>query len=50
MSTTETAGPPRTPHGALAVVGAGPAGLAAAVAAAERGLSVVVVDAGTQPG
>ncbi|SEQ62402.1 (2Fe-2S)-binding protein [Microlunatus flavus] len=50
MSTTETAGPPRTPHGDLAVVGAGPAGLAAAVAAAERGLAVVVVDAGTQPG
>ena len=34
----------------LAVVGAGPAGLAAAVAAASRGLSVVVVDAGNQPG
>lgn len=47
MSATGTA---RTPHGDLAVVGAGPAGLAAAVAAASRGLSVVVVDAGTQPG
>lgn len=34
----------------LAVVGAGPAGLAAAVAAASQGLSVVVVDAGLQPG
>lgn len=34
----------------LAVVGAGPAGLAAAVAAASRGLSVTLVDAGRQPG
>lgn len=34
----------------IAVVGAGPAGLAAAVAAAEQGLSVTVVDAGRQPG
>ncbi len=34
----------------LAVVGAGPAGLAAAVAAASRGLRVTVVDAGRQPG
>ena len=34
----------------LAVVGAGPAGLAAAVAAAASGLSVTVVDAGRQPG
>ena len=34
----------------LAVVGAGPAGLAAAVAAATQGLSVTVVDAGRQPG
>ncbi|MGI3779906.1 MAG: FAD-dependent oxidoreductase [Janthinobacterium lividum] len=34
----------------LAVVGAGPAGLAAAVTAADRGLSVTVVDAGRQPG
>ena len=34
----------------LAVVGAGPAGLAAAVAAAGAGLSVTVVDAGRQPG
>ena len=34
----------------MAVVGAGPAGLAAAVHAAALGLSVVLVDAGTQPG
>lgn len=34
----------------VAVVGAGPAGLAAAVHAAEAGLSVVLVDAGSQPG
>lgn len=34
----------------VAVVGAGPAGLAAAVAAAEAGALVVVVDAGNQPG
>ncbi|EHR60297.1 thioredoxin reductase [Saccharomonospora cyanea NA-134] len=32
------------------MVGAGPAGLAAAVAAVERGRKVVVVDAGEQPG
>ena len=32
-----------TAHADLAVVGAGPAGLAAAVAAASRGLSVTVV-------
>ena len=34
----------------LAVVGAGPAGLAAAITAAEHGLRVALVDAGTQPG
>jgi NADP-dependent aldehyde dehydrogenase len=34
----------------LAVVGAGPAGLAAAGAAAEAGLSVAVIDSGLQPG
>ncbi len=34
----------------VAVVGAGPAGLAAAVAAAEAGAAVAVVDAGSQPG
>jgi len=34
----------------VAVVGAGPAGLAAAVHAADGGLSVVLVDAGARPG
>jgi len=34
----------------IAVVGAGPAGLAAGVAAAEAGARVAVVDAGSQPG
>ena len=34
----------------VAVVGAGPAGLAAAATAAEAGLSVVVIDADPQPG
>lgn len=34
----------------VAVIGAGPAGLAAAVAAAERGARVAVLDAGAQPG
>lgn len=34
----------------VAVVGAGPAGLTTAVNAAEHGLSVVLIDAGTQPG
>lgn len=34
----------------VAVVGAGPAGLAAAVHAGDAGLHVVLVDAGTQPG
>ena len=34
----------------LAVIGAGPAGLSAAVAAAERGLRVALVDAGAQTG
>ncbi|MCH6468868.1 NAD(P)/FAD-dependent oxidoreductase [Sinomonas terrae] len=37
-------------HADVAVVGAGPAGLAAAVAAAEAGASVAVVDAAAQPG
>lgn len=34
----------------VAVVGAGPAGLAAVVSAADAGLSVLLVDAGNQPG
>ncbi|HWL43718.1 MAG TPA: FAD-dependent oxidoreductase [Ilumatobacter sp.] len=34
----------------VAVIGAGPAGLAAAVAAAEAGLRVALIDAGLQPG
>ncbi len=34
----------------VAVVGAGPAGLAAAVAAAEHGQRVALIDAGSQPG
>ncbi|MFI8823369.1 FAD-dependent oxidoreductase [Streptomyces sp. NPDC053431] len=34
----------------LAIVGAGPAGLAAAVTAADLGLSVVLLDAGARPG
>ncbi len=34
----------------VAVVGAGPAGLAAVVTAAERGVRAVLVDAGSQPG
>ncbi|KKZ71136.1 FAD-dependent oxidoreductase [Streptomyces showdoensis] len=34
----------------LAIVGAGPAGLAAAVTAADLGLSVVLLDAGRRPG
>lgn len=34
----------------IAVVGAGPAGLAAAVTAAEHGMNVVLIDAGGQPG
>ncbi|MEV8593954.1 FAD-dependent oxidoreductase [Streptomyces sp. NPDC052012] len=34
----------------LAVIGAGPAGLAASLAAAARGVRVTLVDAGTEPG
>ena len=34
----------------VVVIGAGPAGIAAAVAAAERGVRVVVVDRGLEPG
>lgn len=37
-------------HTQVAVVGAGPAGLAAAVTAADAGLGVVLIDAGQQPG
>ncbi|NUT49404.1 MAG: FAD-dependent oxidoreductase, partial [Saccharothrix sp.] len=39
-----------TDHVDLAVVGAGPAGLTAAVTAAERGLRVGLVDAAARPG
>ncbi|MFE6856705.1 FAD-dependent oxidoreductase, partial [Streptomyces sp. NPDC057674] len=48
----DTAGPGR-PTGApydLVVVGAGPAGLAGAVAAGEFGLSVALLDSSTRPG
>lgn len=38
------------PHFDVAVVGAGPAGLAAAASAAERGARVAVIDAAEQPG
>jgi NADP-dependent aldehyde dehydrogenase len=41
---------PGTVEADVAIVGAGPAGLAAAVSAAEAGAAVVVVDAGPQPG
>ncbi|MFE0318545.1 FAD-dependent oxidoreductase, partial [Streptomyces albogriseolus] len=34
----------------LAVIGAGPAGLAAALAAARRGIRVALVDAAPRPG
>lgn len=40
----------RTERADVAIVGAGPAGLAAAVAAAESGAAVVLVDAAAQPG
>ncbi len=39
-----------TPSIDLAIIGAGPAGLSAAVAASELGLTVVVFDEGTAPG
>ncbi|MFB7825056.1 FAD/NAD(P)-dependent oxidoreductase [Streptomyces hydrogenans] len=41
---------PRTAPADLAVVGAGPAGLAAAVTAASLGLTVTLLDAGARPG
>ena len=50
MSATDGTLRTPVPRADLAVVGAGPAGLAAAVAAASRDLAVVVVDAGRQPG
>ena len=40
----------RAPQFDVAVVGAGPAGLAAAAAASDRGASVVVIDTAEQPG
>ncbi|CAM5612245.1 oxidase [Streptomyces avidinii] len=43
------AGPPTAPA-PLAVIGAGPAGLAAAVTAADLGLRVILLDAGERPG
>ncbi|MET9845818.1 NAD(P)/FAD-dependent oxidoreductase [Streptomyces ossamyceticus] len=47
---TEPVGPRGGPSPRLAVVGAGPAGLAAALAAAERGVGVTVVDSAEAPG
>lgn len=48
-ATAPTGGPPPLVCD-VAVVGAGPAGLAAAIAAAEAGLAVVLVDERSQPG
>ncbi|MFJ3826986.1 FAD-dependent oxidoreductase [Streptomyces sp. NPDC090046] len=49
-SPSEPAGPGAAPVADLAVVGAGPAGLAAAVTAARLGLRVTLLDAGDRPG
>ncbi|MFI8961679.1 FAD-dependent oxidoreductase [Streptomyces sp. NPDC053493] len=48
--TARAGGAAETARADLAVVGAGPAGLAAAVTAADLGLSVVLLDAGAGPG
>ncbi|MFD7718276.1 NAD(P)/FAD-dependent oxidoreductase [Streptomyces sp. NPDC059814] len=51
VSSAETPGSAAAPpHTELAVVGAGPAGLAAAVTAADGGLDVVLLDAADAPG
>ncbi|NQV45776.1 MAG: FAD-dependent oxidoreductase [Rhodospirillales bacterium] len=42
--------PPNRQHFDLAIIGAGPAGLAAATRAQHHGLSVIVLDEGSQPG
>lgn len=50
MPTWPSEPPPSAADADLAVVGAGPAGLAAAVTAAGHGLRVTLLDAGEQPG
>lgn len=40
----------QAPHFDIAIVGAGPAGLAAAAAAADRGVRIAVIDSAEQPG
>ena len=47
---TDGTTPTGAAHADVAVVGAGPAGLSAAVVAAEHGLSVVLIDAARQTG
>ncbi|MCX4844339.1 NAD(P)/FAD-dependent oxidoreductase [Streptomyces sp. NBC_00893] len=49
-NSTDEPGTPETGHVELAVVGAGPAGLAAAVTAADHGLDVALLDAAGAPG